>query len=163
MPQLDPTTFAPQLFWLLVTFVVLYLVMWKVALPRIADLLQERQERIDDDLERAQKLRDDAASVLEAYEKTMAEGRAKAQDVLREATARMAKESEERHAELTGTLAARTAEAEASIAEARDRALQDIRTVAAETARAAAGRLIGAEVAEAEAERAVAAALEERS
>jgi len=162
MPQLDPTTFAPQLFWLLVTFVALYLVMWRVALPRIADLLQERQERIDDDLERAQRLRDDAGAVLEAYEKTMAEGRARAQDVLRAAAARMAKDSEERHAALTGTLAAQTAEAEARIAEARDRALAEMRTVAAEAARAAAGRLIGADVAEADAERAVAAALEDR-
>ena len=162
MPQLDPSTFAPQLFWLLITFGVLYLVMWKVALPRIANLLQERQERIDGDLERAQKLRDDAEAVLEAYEKTIAEGRARAQDVLREAMAAMAKDSDDQHAALTGRLATQTAEAEARINDARDRALEDIRSVAAQTAQAAAGRLIGADVADDEAERAVAAALEEQ-
>lgn len=162
MPQLDPSTFAPQLFWLLITFGVLYLVMWKVALPRVADLLQERQERIDDDLERAQKLRDDAEAVLESYEKTIAEGRAKAQEILRDATISMAKDSDAQHAELTGKLASQTDEAEARINEARDRALEDIRSVAAQTAQAAAGRLIGADVPDDEAERAVAAALEEQ-
>lgn len=162
MPQLDPSTFAPQLFWLLVTFTLLYLVMWKVALPRVADLLQERQERIDDDLERAQKLRDDAGAVLAAYEKTIADGRASAQDVLRAAMLRMAEDADAQHAALTGRLASQTAEAEARINEARDRALKDIRAVAAQTAQAAAGRLIGADVADDEAERAVAAALEAR-
>lgn len=162
MPQLDPSTFAPQLFWLLVTFSLLYLVMWKVALPRVADLLQQRQERIDDDLERAQKLRDDAGAVLSAYEKTIADGRARAQDVLREAMARMAEDSDAQHAALTGRLAGQTAEAEARIHEARDRALEDIRLVAAQTAQAAAGRLIGVDVADDEAERAVAATLEDR-
>ncbi len=162
MPQLDPSTFAPQLFWLLVTFVVLYLVMWKVALPRIADLLQERQERIDDDLERAQKLRDDAETVLVAYEKTMADGRSRAQDVLREAAARMAQMSEERHGALTGKLATQTAEAEARINQARDRAIGDMRAVAAQAAQAAAGRLIGADIADADAEHAVMAVLEEQ-
>lgn len=162
MPQLDPSTYASQLFWLVVTFVLLYLVIWKVALPRIAELLQERQERIDDDLERAQKLRDDAGEVLEAYEKTMADGRARAQDILREAAARMAKESEEQHAALSQKIASQAAEAEARIAEARDRALQDIRSVAAGAAQAATGRLIGAEVPDAESERAVSAVMEER-
>lgn len=162
MPQLDPSTFAPQLFWLLVTFTLLYLVMWKVALPRVADLLQQRQERIDDDLERAQKLRDDAGTVLSAYEKTIADGRASAQDVLRAAMLRMAEDSDAQHAALTGKLASQTAEAEARINEARDRALEDIRSVAAQTAQAAAARLIGADVADDEAERAVAAALEAR-
>lgn len=162
MPQLDPSTFAPQLFWLLVTFTLLYLVMWKVALPRVADLLQERQERIDEDLERAQKLRDDAGTVLSAYEKTIADGRASAQDVLRAAMLRMAEDSDAQHAALTGKLASQTAEAEARINEARDRALEDIRSVAAQTAQAAAARLIGADVADDEAERAVAAALEAR-
>ena len=50
MPQLDPSTFVAQLFWLVLSFVILYLLMWRVALPKVADVLQERQERIDDAL-----------------------------------------------------------------------------------------------------------------
>lgn len=162
MPQLDPASFPSQLFWLAITFVALYLVMWRVALPRIAELLQERQERIDDDLERAEKLKSDAEAVLEAYEKTIAEGRSKAQDVLREAALHMAAQAEERHAVVSAQIASRTAEAEARIAAAREEALGHIRAVAAETAQAATARLIGAEVSDADAARAVSAALEER-
>jgi len=53
MPQLDPTTFVPQLFWLAITFVLLYLAMWKLVIPKIGEILQDRQIRIDNDLERA--------------------------------------------------------------------------------------------------------------
>ena len=162
MPQLDPASYPSQLFWLAITFVALYLVMWKLALPRIAELLQERQERIDDDLERAEKLKKDAEAVLETYEKTMADGRAKAQSILRDAAAHMAAQATERHAVVSAEIKSRTAEAEARIAAAREEALRNIRTVAAEAARAAAARLIGADVTDDEAEHAVAAALEER-
>ena len=60
MPQLDPSSYASQIFWLVVTFVILYLLMWKVALPRVSALLRERQERIDDDLEKASRLKAEA-------------------------------------------------------------------------------------------------------
>ena len=85
MPQLDTSTFLPQLFWLAICFIALYFIMWKLVMPRIASVLQDRQERIDDDLEKAEKLRNDAAAVLETYEKTVAEGRSRAQAILREA------------------------------------------------------------------------------
>ena len=85
MPQLDAATFLPQLFWLVVTFAILYLLMWRVVLPRIADLLQERQERMDDDLQKAEALKNEGAKVLAAYEKAMAEGREQAQATIREA------------------------------------------------------------------------------
>ena len=60
MPQLDPSTFATQLVWLIITFLILYLILWKSALPRIASILQDRQERIDNDLEKAEKLKKEA-------------------------------------------------------------------------------------------------------
>lgn len=162
MPQLEASTFMPQLFWLVVTFVVLYLVMWKVVIPRVADVLQDRQKRIDDDLEKAQELRDEAANVLEAYEKTVAEGRAQAQVILREAAERSDKAAAERQAALSEQLARQTADAEAQINAAREEALANIRAVAAETAQAAAARLSGATVTQDEAEQAVASILERR-
>ena len=161
MPQLEASTFISQLVWLAITFVGLYLVMWKLVMPRVADVLQDRQERIDDDLEKAEALRNEAAGVLEAYEKTVADGRARAQTILREAADRNDKAAAERQAALGEQLAQQTADAEARINQAREEALANIRTVAAETAQAAALRLSGASVTQDEAEDAVAAVLSE--
>ena len=161
MPQLDPSTFAPQLFWLVVTFVLLYLAMWKIALPKIGSILQDRQERIDDDLEKAEKLKQDAEAVREAYEKTVAEGRNKAQETIRSASEKMAAEAAAQHATLTEKLNAQTSEAETRINAAKEQALANIRTVATEVTQAAAAKLIGRDISEADAEKAVASILDE--
>jgi len=162
MPQLDPSSFPTQLFWLIVCFSILYLVMWKVALPKIADVLRERQERMDDDLEKAEKLKADAQEVLEAYQKTMTEGRSEAQSILRAASEKISAENAARQDELSKRIQAETAEAEARIAEAKQQALANIQTVAVEAVQAAAARLAGREVSSADAESAVGAVLEER-
>ena len=162
MPQLDVATFLPQLFWLVVTFAILYLLMWRVVLPRIADLLQERQERMDDDLQKAEALKNEAAKVLAAYEKALAEGRDKAQAVIREAIDRAGASAADHQAELAGELAADGEAAEARINAARDEALANVRVAAVEVAQAATARLVGGEVAESDAESAVAAAIRVR-
>ena len=74
MPQLDTATYLPQLVWFAITFILLYVVLWRVALPRITGVLEERQARIDLDLARAEALKKEAAAALEAYEKTIAMG-----------------------------------------------------------------------------------------
>jgi F-type H+-transporting ATPase subunit b len=163
MPQLDASTFVSQLFWLVITFVGLYIVMTKMVVPRIAEVLEGRQRRIDDDLEKAEALRNEAAGVLEAYEKTVADGRNQAQAILREATNRNDQAAAERQAALAEQLAQQTAEAETRINAAREEALANIRTVAAETAQAATQRLSGASISPEEAEEAVASVLTEAS
>lgn len=159
MPQLDPSTFSPQLFWLVVSFILLYLLMWRVALPRISGVLQERQERIDDDLQKAEQLRTDAQAVLETYERTMAEGRSKAQEILREASAKMADEAAGRQAALAAQIAKQTAEAESRIATELEAAVANVRGVAAEVAQQAVSRLIGTDVPAKDAEAAVGEAI----
>jgi F-type H+-transporting ATPase subunit b len=161
MPQLDATTFIPQLIWLAITFIALYFIMAKIVIPKIADVLQDRQERVDDDLEKAEKLRNDAAEVLEAYEKTIAEGRAEAQTILREAADRMDTQATERQAALAEKLAQKTADAENQIRAAKEEALGNILSVSAEAAQAAALRLSGSEVSQADAEAAVKSVLSE--
>ena len=162
MPQLEASTFISQLFWLAVTFIGLYGVMWKIIIPRVADVLQDRQERIDDDLQKAEALRNEAAGVLEAYEKTVADGRAQAQTILRTAADENDKAAAERQTALGEQLAQQTADAEARINAAREEALANIRTVAVETAQAATSRLSGADITSDEAEEAVSAILTER-
>ena len=68
MPQLDPATFAPQLIWLAISFIVLYLLMKTVGLPKIGRVIDQRRARIGGDLEQAATAKHDAEAVLAAYE-----------------------------------------------------------------------------------------------
>lgn len=162
MPQLDPSLFATQLFWLFVTFMVLFLIAWKVALPRIADVLNARQNRIDSDLERAQTLKSEAEDVLSAYEKALAEATAEAQDIHRQNLQELAAERTRRQEELARRLSGQTRDAESRISAERQRAVDNIREATLDVVRSAAVRLIGGTVAEADAERAIRAVQEER-
>jgi F-type H+-transporting ATPase subunit b len=162
MPQLDPSLFATQLFWLFVTFMVLFLIAWKVALPRIADVLNARQNRIDSDLERAQTLKSEAEDVLSAYEKALAEATAEAQDIHRQNLQELAAERTRRQEELARRLSGQTRDAESRISAERQRAVDNIREATLDVVRSAAARLIGGTVAEADADRAIRAVQEER-
>ena len=100
MPQLEVSTFVPQLFWLAVTFGVLLLLMWKIGLPRVGGLIDARRKRIDDDLARAAQLKDEAEAALAAYQQTLASARAQAQAAVKETTDRLAAEAAERQRRL---------------------------------------------------------------
>jgi F-type H+-transporting ATPase subunit b len=143
MPQFDPALWPPQLVWLAISFVILYLLMARVALPRVSQALEEREFRINESLRKADALKDQAEDAVAAYEKMMAEARAKAQEQLRSVRERAAAEAAERNAELTERLTALIAEAEARIATAREEAVGNIRDIAVEVAQAAVARLIG--------------------
>ena len=143
MPQLDVTTFSSQIFWLVVTFIALFLIMWRVSVPKISDALEARQKRIDDNLARAQELKKEAGAALEAYETSLADARAEAQNTLLQANAKLAEETQAREAELGEALTKRIAESEANIAAALNKAIANIHDVAIEVSVSAAQRLTG--------------------
>lgn len=132
MPQLDSTTFLPQLFWLAVTFAVLYWVMARSALPRVSEVLEERQNRIDSDLEQAETYRRESERLEADYEKLTAEAKAKALAHLKEEREKVEAELAEKQGEFTKKLDARVAEAETSIAKARKQAMDGLEDIAAE-------------------------------
>src|SRR3546814_6101472 len=101
MPQFDPSTYPTQPFWLLLTFVPLYLVVWRVALPRLTDVRQSRQGKIEVGLEKAQALKEEAEMVLAAYEKALADAQSTAEAAHREAAAAVARDRETREREST--------------------------------------------------------------
>src|SRR3546814_10234398 len=119
--------------------------MSKVALPRIAEVLEERQERVADDIETAERLRSEAAVVQSEYEKALAEARGKAQELFRETGDELAREQAAAEAETAKKLARKTKTAETRIDKQRVEALASLRTVASETAAAATAKLIGVE------------------
>jgi F-type H+-transporting ATPase subunit b len=155
MPQLNPESFASQLFWLAVTFILFFLIAWRVALPKIGRVLEDRRERIDRDVSKAQEVRNEAEAVLAEYEKLSAEGRASAQVVLREANELAAAEAAAEHEKLGHRLADDIQKAERRIDEARKSALEGVGDVAAEIAQAAAAKLIGLDVSKSDADGAV--------
>jgi len=156
MPQLEQiATFPSQVFWLVVSFAVLFVIMWRVAVPRISDALEARQKRIDDNLERAAEFKKEAEAAIEAYEKSLAEARAEAQSVIAEANAKLADVIAQREAELGEKLAAQIAASEASIAKAVESAMENLRDVAVEVAVSATERLVGEAPADADAQAAV--------
>jgi F-type H+-transporting ATPase subunit b len=144
MPQLNPAGFIPQLFWLGVTFIVLYILMRRVAVPQVGRVIEARRERLEGDLGRAAALRSEAEGVLAAYQKALAASRAEAQATLRQITEKMAAEAAERQRQLAAELAARIAEAERRVAESKEKALADIRGIAAEVGGAMVEKLTGA-------------------
>lgn len=156
---MDSSTFPTQIVWLVICFIVLYLLMWKVALPRIAAVLEARRSRIDDDLDRASALKEEAAQALATYEASLAEAHARAQAELREAAEQLACATSARQADLVARLSAETAAAEARIARAKQQALKNIAAAAAEVAQAATARLIGVNVGEPALRKAIDAAM----
>lgn len=148
MPQLEFADYAPQLVWLVITFAVLYALMARLALPRIADILDARQRRLSHDLEQAERLRDEAAAALADYEAAMAEARARAAAIVVEAREKIRQEAQRRLADLDARLEHEAKEHEAEIGAARQQAMTELRAAAVEAARAVTVKLIGVEVPE---------------
>src|SRR5437764_11894477 len=144
MPQLDISTFAPQLVWLTISFVVLYALMTWLGLPRIGKAIEARRDRIDGDLARAAQVKADAEQVLGAYQKGLAEARAEAQATLKATTDRVAAEAAERQRELAQRLAQQIEAAEARIAAMKNEALAEVRGIALDVGRAVVEKLTGA-------------------
>jgi F-type H+-transporting ATPase subunit b len=155
MPQFNPEWYVSQIFWLIVTFVVLYLLMSRIALPRVAQILQERREKVSDDLAKAERLKSEAQEIYDSYESSLREAREQAQKVMREAREEIDQDHAKRHAEYTRELNQQIADAEGRIEAAKQEALQSLQSVAAEIAQAATGKLVGAQVEKERAEAAV--------
>jgi F-type H+-transporting ATPase subunit b len=163
MPQLDLSTFPSQIFWLAVIFLLLYVLMARVGLPRVAAMIDARKARIEGDLERAAQMKAEAEAVMAAYERSLADARAQAQATLKEAIDRFAAEATERQRSAAEALAAETSAAEKRIAEARTQALSGLRAVAIDVARTATRKLVGVDVDESSAAAAVDRVMRERA
>jgi F-type H+-transporting ATPase subunit b len=158
MPQLNPLDWGPQLIWLLITFGILYVLMLKVALPRIGSVLEARADRIAKDLAEADRLRRQTEEAIAAYEQTLAEAKQKAHAIIDEGRAKLKAESAAERARLDAELAERGAEAEKRINAAKTSAMRDVNEVAADVAADIVRKLIGIAPSRPEIDKAVTAA-----
>ena len=146
MPQLEVSTFASQIFWLILCFGTLYYLLSRKALPRVAEILEARQDRIAADLDEAERLRNEAEAALAEYQASMAKAQAEAQTAISENQARLQADASERQAELDEKLGKQVADAEARIADAKNAALKELRNSAITVAQAATAHLSGIKV-----------------
>ena len=146
MPQLDVSFFAPQVFWLFITFVALYLLLSRVALPRIGGVLEQRRDRIADDLDEAARFKAQTDDAIAAYETALATAKAKAAAIAQETRDALGAETEKERVKVEASLSEKAKEAEVRIAKTKQQAVANIKEVAAETAQAVVQKLIGAKI-----------------
>lgn len=154
-PPLDASTFAPQLIWLAITFVALYFIMARLALPRIATVIEERRDRVASDLDQAQQLKRKTEEAIAAYEQALGEARSKAHAIAQDARDKLNAELEQEQAEVGEELAQMTADAETRIQASKAAALSHVNVVAADTAEAIVKALVGGRVTKGEVTEAV--------
>ena len=157
MPQLEFHDWAPQLIWLAISFVTLYLIMARVAIPRISTVLEERRDRIASDLDSAEQLKKETEEAIAAYEQALAEARAKAHAIAQETRDKLSAEVEAERSEVEAKIAEKTADAEARIQASKSDALAHVNEVATDTAEAIVKELVGGRVTKAELSAAVGA------
>ena len=135
MPQLDFSTFPNQIFWLLVTLVVIYFVLSRVALPRIGSVLAERKGTITNDLAAAEELKQKAVGAEKAYNDALVAARAEAGKIVAAAKADIQKDLDKALAKADAEISAKSAESEKRIGEIRAGAEEAVTEVAKDTAK----------------------------
>jgi F-type H+-transporting ATPase subunit b len=154
-PPFDSAWFPSQLLWLAITFVVLYYIMAKVALPRIGGILEDRRDRIASDLDTAERLKQESEQAEEAYQKALADARARAFTIAETARDEARAAADAQRAESEASLNEQLAAAEARIAEIKSKALADVGAIAGDATEAIVATLIGASVERGEVDAAV--------
>ncbi len=142
-PPFQRETFASQLIWFALTFVILYVVMAKVALPRLGGIIDARRNRLEGDFAAAQRSKAQSDAAIAAYEKALAEARTRAQAIAAETRAKQAVAAEEQHKAIEAKLDAKLAEADKTISATKAAAMTNVRGIAIDTASALVERLIG--------------------
>jgi F-type H+-transporting ATPase subunit b len=142
-PPFESQHYPSQLFWLALTFILLYLLMSRIALPRIGSILADRSKRISDDLAAAHRFKEQSEAADAAYQKSLADARARAQAIANETREQQAAEAGAINKKLEAQLHEKLAAAEQSIAATRTSAMGNVSSIAADTASAIVDRLLG--------------------
>jgi F-type H+-transporting ATPase subunit b len=156
MPQLDLSTWPPQLIWLAITFGALYFVISRLVIPKLGGVIEERKSTIEGDLAKAQALKAETEAAIKAYEESLATARAKAQGIAAENRNILSAEIDAERAKLDDALSTKIAAAEKRIAKSKDDALSQVAEVASDMASQIVAQLTGAKVTKADADAAIA-------
>ncbi len=158
-PPFNKETFASQLVWFAIFFVALYVIIARLAIPRIGGIVEARRERIEGDIAAANRLKEQSDAALKAYEKSLADARGRAQTLANETRDRLNAQADEARKALEAQLNTKLAQAESTIAATKTAAMANVQGIATDTAATIVQRLIGTAPAAGTVEAAVAAAL----
>jgi F-type H+-transporting ATPase subunit b len=142
-PPFDASTYPSQILWFVIAFAILYALMSRVALPRVGEIKVMRSDKISGELDQAAKLQEQANAAGSAYEKTLADAKARAQTLAQEMHARLAAETSGKRQALEADLNARLAAAEAQITEMKTKAMSNVGGIARDAAAAIVQHLTG--------------------
>lgn len=135
-PPFDSSTFPSQILWIAITFGLFYLFLKRVIMPRLGGILEMRESRIAQDIEQATKLKGEADAAVAAYEQELAEARGNANAIGQKARDGAKEEAEAARKSIAASLDQKMAEAEERVARIKDAAMQDVGSIAEETAAA---------------------------
>lgn len=142
-PPFDPSTWGSQLLWLALAFGGLYLLMSRIALPRIGEILEVRRDRIEGDLAEAERMRQKTDQAIESYEADLAAAKSKAQGIAEETRANVKAGLDTKRKAVEADLAKKMATAETRIQKSKSDAMANVGDIAADTAQALVAQLTG--------------------
>ena len=142
-PPFDSSTFAPQLVWLAICFTALYFILSRIALPRIGEVLEERRDRIQRDLDKAAELREETDKAIATYEEELATARHKANGIAEETRNKLNAEIAKESADVEAKISKKAEEAEARIVKAKQEAFTNVNEIALDTTAAIVKKLLG--------------------
>ncbi|QLF69546.1 F0F1 ATP synthase subunit B [Peteryoungia desertarenae] len=143
-PPFDTSTYASQLLWLVLTFGVFYMLMQKVIVPRVGGILEDRHDRIAQDLDEASRLKAEADAAIETYERELSAAKAKAGQIASVARDEAKAKADAERAAIEAELNQKVAAAEARIADIKAKAFAEVDTIAVDTVGTIVEQLIGA-------------------
>jgi len=142
-PPLDGSTFAPQIVWLAITFGALYLLLSRIALPRVGEIIEERRERVQRDLDSAERLKAETEKALAAYEQALADARANANAIAKENRDRLTQRVDAKQKQVDAEIEAKVSEAEKRIDQTRSKALASVGEIASDVVGDLVSSLVG--------------------
>ena len=146
MPQLNPEFWISQIFWLIITFGILFIVLTKVILPKISDNLETRKSQILENIETADKQKEESQKKIDEYEKIILESKLKAKSYFNEAREKILDDINEKRAALEKDLDKEIDEVEKELSDLKNKSGEKINKIAAETSAELIKELIGEEV-----------------
>ena len=146
MPQLDPEFWPAQVFWLIITFSVLYLIIWKIFLPKITYSIENRKSRVVNDLDEAQKLKESAEKKLREYNQIIENAKKEAKKIIEESRKKLDQDIENKKHKFNNDMEKELATIEKEIKELKKSSITNISKISAETSSEIIKQLIGTEI-----------------